>query len=391
MRKPSNPASCDETTTMSLKATGVVMCRLKRRLHRRPPEQLAALGIEPDEAVGGERHDLLHAGQRGDDRSRVAGDIVLRLPEDFAVGLVEADDAGPMPPADADDDPLAVDQRRAGVAVAAGALGSAFFTDEVGGEILDEVDAPQELAVGRVETLEFAAARLHENPRAVDDRRAAGTGAVVVGDHLVDRHVPQLLAPRQVVGAERLFFVAVIEAEDPPLGDCGRADAVAQLDLPEQFRPGGKRRGNAGAGRHPAGILRPSPARPIGGRGDGIEEEEDKANRGQEAREQHGGTDPRGSHRRWRRRAGIQCGMFLGSTTSWPLRMAMAWCVAGSMAQPINCTCPSQKAAFHPARARFRRSASGCGRIVVAGAIQGRQQVAVAPANQAHVVARHRA
>ena len=67
MRKPSNPASCDETTTMSPQATGVVMCRLKDVFTAVRQSSLPFCGIEPDEAVGGERHDLLHAGQRGDD------------------------------------------------------------------------------------------------------------------------------------------------------------------------------------------------------------------------------------------------------------------------------------------------------------------------------------
>ena len=269
---------------MSPQATGVVMCRLKDVFTARPPEQLAVCGIEPDHAVGGERHDLLHAGQRGDDRARVAGNVVLRLPEDLAVGLVEADDARPMPPADADDDPLAVDQRRAGVAVAAGALGVAFFADEHGVEILDEVDPPEQLAVGRIE------ARNSPRHDCTKTRGPSTTGVPrgpVPMPSLITSSIGTFhssLPVGEVVGAERLFFVAVIEAEDAPLGHGGRADAFAQLDLPEQFRLGGKRRGNGRAGRHPAGILRPSPARPIGGRGDGSEEDETRQVSGRERR-----------------------------------------------------------------------------------------------------------
>ena len=159
MRNPSNPASCDETTTMSPDATGVVMCRLNDVFTAVRQSNLPR-SIEADDAIAGERHDLFHAGQPGRDRSRVTGDIVLRSPEDLAAGLVEADDARPMPPADAHDDPLSVHQRRARIAVTAGALGIALFADEDRGKILDEVDAPQQLAVGRIAALELAAARL---------------------------------------------------------------------------------------------------------------------------------------------------------------------------------------------------------------------------------------
>ena len=86
---------------------------------------------------------------------------------------------------------LTIDQRRAGVTVACCSRCRAGLSHEDGAEVLHIVLAPKHVSVSGAQTFEFASAGLGENPRAINDRRAARALTPIVLEDAVQRRLPQ--------------------------------------------------------------------------------------------------------------------------------------------------------------------------------------------------------
>src|SRR5262249_37041024 len=113
-----------------------------------PPEELAILGRDADQAFPEELHVLFYPAALGDDRRAVAGRAAVLhfgLPDDVAGLFVQGDDGG-FRLAGARNESVALDQHRFGVGPNAGVAA------EVGAEIF----LPSDFAVGRVEANEVA-------------------------------------------------------------------------------------------------------------------------------------------------------------------------------------------------------------------------------------------
>ena len=121
--------------------------------------------------VLGEEDHLVEAAGAHQHRRRIAGAVVVLLPQRRAIGLRHRDDRR-APAAGVDEDAIADDQRR--FAVAPVGIHAA--------ELLDDVDRPDLLAGRALEAGEIAAAAEHVEAIAVHGRRAARAVAAIVLD-----------------------------------------------------------------------------------------------------------------------------------------------------------------------------------------------------------------
>ena len=111
--------------------------------------------MEADEAIGSESDHLFDAGDLCNDGGAVAGDVILGMPHDFAGEFMEGHDAMAVGATDWGDEIVAVDERRAVIAVACGSGSGAFFADEERAEVVGVAGSPEEFAIGDGATLQF--------------------------------------------------------------------------------------------------------------------------------------------------------------------------------------------------------------------------------------------
>src|SRR5206468_11894254 len=132
------------------------------------PEYLTIFGVEADNVLRAEVSQLPPALARNDNRRRVAGTVRQGPPDLGAGGDVEGNE-GRVLAADLDDQPAAVDTRRAGMnPLRHGAL-----------EVLDGIAGPNHFAAVSIETKQMSTSAKGVHLAVVDRRRCARPVAVL--------------------------------------------------------------------------------------------------------------------------------------------------------------------------------------------------------------------
>ena len=155
----------------------------------------------------------------------IAGQVVLRLPDDSAGGLVESHDAGSFS-ARIDHEAVAVNQRR--LAETPLRHGRA--------ELLDVVESPHALAGFRVEANERSIAGKRIQPVAVHLRHAARAAALVILISLAGRRLPDLLPAGGVQSQDELLVTLLTLGVDSiPHHSHGRVAFAEAFHLPDRL------------------------------------------------------------------------------------------------------------------------------------------------------------
>ena len=202
--------------------------------HRHFPEFRAAGHTDPDGTFDEEANELLPPSDRSRDRRRVAGFVIECVPDCFAVGSVEADDAGSLP-ADHRIHHPAYDERRAGEAVAPGARHATFFADELHAQ-LGVIEFPLNFTITGAQTVKGASAALREHLAVVNDRRAAWPArALAILENRRQPRGPLFRAVGSREGDYGFLPTAIFEMEHGAIGDDWRRQSLSRFYFPNHF------------------------------------------------------------------------------------------------------------------------------------------------------------
>ncbi len=193
------------------------------------PQQPAVLGSEGKQAAGAEEDDLPHAVDGDRQRRGVGRRVRLRGPDELPGRLVEGEEGAAVRAAGLDEELVALDHRRGGVAV----LGD-------GPAVLGrEIVAPDRPSVPGGDGVEAPPGTHGIDHSAVDGRCRSGAVAPRAGEAGTDPMAPQLLAGGGVEADQELAVAFVPERVETPLGDGDARETLAHRDPPEDPRVAG--------------------------------------------------------------------------------------------------------------------------------------------------------
>ena len=122
------------------------------------------------------------------------------------------------------------DHGRRRVAVLGCSRHLAVLAEERGAEVFAEIGAPELMAIGHAQTLQFAQARLGVNPVLVHEGRAARTRrALLIFEDVIDGRAPEWLSVASLDGVNRLPGRLIIEVKRFPAGDNWRSKPFPNL------------------------------------------------------------------------------------------------------------------------------------------------------------------
>ena len=234
-------------------------------LQRNAPQNPAVAQIITGQRIRGEIDNLPDAGQRRNHGRGVGRLVLTRFPQHLAGPLVEGDQRRPIRAPHRHNHRLAVHHARSVVAASRRGAVVGFGAEKFDAEILFEARPPNHVALRQAQAPKLPVARLHVNAVAVDERRAARSGAPFVLETVGEGNAPNFLPRLRIEQVCDFLLAVLIEADQSARRDHGSRKAAAHPDFPNRFEVGRQRgRNRCGLGNL-AISRRPMPLRPVTG------------------------------------------------------------------------------------------------------------------------------